>query len=318
MGIFERLRDNILAGVGAIQGRPVRPVLPPNEFRTMPMPVEPGQPGFPITPGLPPRNGRDVLPPARPPAASPVSPWLAAKLDTFDFLGSGMPYRANEWFSLAVFRNPEDRQVRIATAERRLRMYVRGQLLVAGQNLAAAAARTVSLPHLVQTRQASVTLPATIHPEVAVWAVVGGTWTRLTITAVNYAAPSITFTEPAGIPTTANIEIYFVHGDGQFRFRVQRDLGAIDDAAATAFNGTFAAIHTLEQTSIEALMAWPNETNLVPGLRLALEVNTGAVPIVWNDRAGHQFFVFCKSRKIDVHDRSYLARHAELDARQNL
>lgn len=287
MGIFEQLRDNINRGLGALQGR--RPVAP--------------APMAPMTPVQ---------------AATPDSPWLTAWLDEEDFSSSGLPYRSNEWFSLAQFRTPEDRQIQIRAGERRIRMYLKGLAVRAGQNLGAPASRNVVVPNLIQTDQAAPTLPSQFHPEVAVWALVGTVWQQCPITAINYNTSTITVTEPAGVTSNTGIEIHYTHSDGQFRFRVLRELGGVDDAAATVFNGSFSTLHTLEQSNLEAMWAWPNEVNLVPGTRISLEVYTTVVPMVWNQRAGHYLHIYAESRKLNVLDRSRLVKMAELAARNNL
>lgn len=314
MALFEFLRNNIQLGWDALRGgRPI--AFPVNEYRTLPMPLEPGYPS-PIGPVI----GHPVPVMPEPPVAIPDSPWVSSWLNHDDFSATGLPWRANEWFSLAQLRTPEDRQVVVRAGERRIRMYFKGQLTVAGQNLATAAARTVTLPHLVQTLQAAVTLPTTFHPEIEVWGFSAGSWIRLTITAVDYAAGTVTFTEPAGLATGTphTIEIYYTHRNGEFRFRVLRELGGIDDSAATAYNGTFSAIHTLDQTNRDSMVAWPSEVQLVPGMRLSLEVFTPSVPMVWTARSRHYIAIYAESRHIRVRDRATLSKRAELAARNNL
>lgn len=127
MGLFEQLRDNIGRGLGALQGRKPQPA-------PMPQPE-----------------------PAAAAAAMPDGPWGTAWLDEEDFLSTGIPYRPNEWFSLAQFRVPEDRQVQVAAGERRIRMYLKGLAVRAGQNLGAPANRNVVVPDLLQTKQAAPT-----------------------------------------------------------------------------------------------------------------------------------------------------------------
>lgn len=288
MGLFEQLRDNIGRGLGALQGRKPQPA-------PMPQPE-----------------------PAAAAAAMPDGPWGTAWLDEEDLLSTGIPYRPNEWFSLAQFRVPEDRQVQVAAGERRIRMYLKGLAVQAGQNLGAPANRNVVMPDLLQTKQAAPTLPTLFHPEVAVWANVSGVWTKCQIVAINYATNTITFVEPAGVSGTDAIEIYYTHGNGQFRFRVLRELGGVDDAAATAFNGSFSSLHTLEQSNLEAMWAWPSQVNLVPGMRLSLEVFTANLPMVWNERAGHYLHIYAESRRLNISDRSRLVKMAELAARNNL
>ncbi len=287
MGIFEQLRDNISRGLGALQGR--RPVA--------------AAPVAPVAPAV---------------AATPDSPWLTAWLDEEDFSASGLPYRPNEWFSLAQFRVPEDRQVQIRAGERRIRMYLKGLAVQAGSNFGAPTNRNVVVANLIETKQAKPTLPSLFHPEVAVWARVGTTWVKCPVVAVNYTTGTITFEEPAGVTGADAVEIYYTHSDGQFRFRVLRELGNVDDAAATTFNGSFATLHTLEQANLETMWTWPNQVNLVPGMRISLEVYTANVQMVWNDRAGHYLHIYAESRKLNVVDRSRLVKMAELDMRNNL
>ncbi|MFX8055783.1 hypothetical protein ABTK93_21400, partial [Acinetobacter baumannii] len=76
-------------------------------------------------------------------------------------------------------------------------------------------ARTVTLPYLIPSLQGAPTLPSTYHPDVAVWAKVGGVWQRCQINAVNYASQQVTFVEPAGVTGTQDIEVYYTHADGQ-------------------------------------------------------------------------------------------------------
>ncbi|WP_337871150.1 hypothetical protein [Meiothermus sp.] len=289
MGLFEQLRDNISRGLGALQGRRPQPVAAPQPTQV-----------------------------AAQVAAQPDSPWVTAWLDEEDFTAAGLPYRANEWFSLAQFRVPEDRQVQVRAGERRIRMYLKGLAVRAGSNYGAPTNRNVVVPNLVQTKQAAPTLPSLFHPEVAVWANVGGVWTKCPVVAINYGTGTITFEEPAGVTGTDAVEIYYTHGDGQFRFRVLRELGGVDDAAATTFNGSFSALHTLEQSNLETMWAWPNAVNLVPGMRVSLEVYTASVPMVWNSRAGHYLHIYAESRRLNIMDRSRLVKMAELAARNNL
>ncbi len=256
-------------------------------------------------------------PPPRPaPAAIQTSGWSAQWIDNEDIDPTGLAYRPGEWFALAQMKTPETAHFRILAGERRLRLYFMGQKVVAGQNLASPAARTVNLPFFVPTPQAHPALPTTYHPEVAVWAQVRGIWRRLTITAVDYAGQNVTFTEPVGI--NGDIEIYYTHGDGQMRFRVARDSGGIDDSVATVFNQSFSTLHSIDQNNLETMIAWPQQVELVPGTRLILEVFTNSVPMVWNDRAGHYIHIAALARRVDVLDKGQLLRLAELENRSGL
>jgi hypothetical protein len=256
---------------------------------------------------------QQVLRPA--PVAIQASGWSSQWIDEEDLDPVGLAWRPGEWFALAQMRTPETAHFRIVNGERRLRLYFKGQKTVAGQNLASPGARTVNLPFLVETPQAKPALPTAYHPEVSVWAQVGGVWQRLTITAIDYATGNVTFTEPAGI--TGTIEIYYTHGDGQMRFRVARDAGGIDDSTATVFNQSFATLHSIDQNSLETMIAWPQQVELVPGTRLVLEVAT-TVPMVWNDRAGHYVHIAALARRVDVLDKGRLLSLAELENRGGL
>jgi hypothetical protein len=250
------------------------------------------------------------------PVAIQASGWSSQWIDEEDLDPVGLAWRPSEWFALAQMRTPETAHFRIMNGERRLRLYFKGQKTVAGQNLDFPEARTVNLPFLVETPQAKPSLPTAYHPEVSMWAQVGGVWQRLTITAINYATGNVTFTEPAGI--TGTIEIYYTHGDGQMRFRVARDAGGIDDSTATVFNQSFATLHSIDQNSLKTMIAWPQQVELVPGTRLVLEVFTNTVPMVWNDRAGHYVHIAALARRVDVLDKGRLLSLAELENRGGL
>jgi len=256
-------------------------------------------------------------PPARPaPVAIQASGWSTQWLDEEDLEAVGLAYRPAEWFPLAQIRTPETAHFRIMNGERRLRLYFKGQKTVAGQNLANPDARTVNLPYLVETPQGKPGFPTTYHPDVTVWAQVGGVWQRLTITGINYGAGTVTFTEPAGV--TGTIEVYYTHGDGQMRIRVARDAGGIDDSTATVFNQSFATLHSIDQTNLETMIAWPQQVELVPGTRLVLEVFTQQVPMVWSDRAGHYVHIAALARRVDVLDKGRLISLAEIENRGGL
>lgn len=259
-----------------------------------------------------------VAPPPPPPAAVQVGGWGFAWIDNEDFDATGLAYRPNEYFPVAQMRTPETAHFRILAQERRLRIYIKGLKVFGGQNLASPQNRTVTVSGLVETPQAKPTLPSLYHPEVAVWAKVGGVWQQCPIVSVNYATGQITFVEPAGVTGSEDIEVYYVHGDGQFRLRVARDAGGVDDSAATVFNQSFATMHAIDQNNLETMIAWPQQVELVPGTRLVLEVFTQNTPIVWNNRAGHYIQIAAMGRRIEVLDKGRLQRLAELEARGGL
>jgi hypothetical protein len=256
--------------------------------------------------------------PAITPAAVQVGGWGMAWIDNEDFSSTGLAWRPGEHSALAQVKTPETAHFRIVAQERRIRIYLRGQKVVAGQNLGAPASRNINLPFLIQTPQGAPTLPSTYHPDVAVWARVGSAWQPCVITAINYSTGDVTFTEPAGVTASDGVEIYYMHADGQFRLRVARDAGGVDDSAATVFNQSFSTMHSVDQNNLETMIAWPQQVELVPGTRLVLEVFTTQVPMVWNDRAGHYIQIAALGRRIEVLDKGRLQRLAELEARGGL
>ncbi|WP_114314095.1 hypothetical protein [Thermus caldifontis] len=259
-----------------------------------------------------------TLPPPPPPAAVQVGGWGFAWIDNEDFEATGLAYRPNEYFPVAQMRTPETAHFRILAQERRLRIYIKGLAKRPGQNYSTPTNRTVVIAGLVETPQAKPSLPSLYHPEVAVWAKVSGVWQQCPIVSINYATGQITFQEPAGVTGSEDIEVYFVHGDGQFRLRVARDGGGVDDSVATVFNQSFATMHAIDQNNLETMIAWPQQVELVPGTRLVLEVFTQNTPIVWNERAGHYIQIAALGRRIEVLDKGRLQRLAELEARGGL
>lgn len=289
MSVFDRLRNALGQGL--------------ERFRELPR-VEP-QP-------------QPQVPPAPEPAAIQVGGWGFTWIDGEDFEPTGLAYRPNEWFAVAQMRTPETAHFRIAAGERRLRIYIKGRVVRAGNNYSSPTNRTVVVSGLVETPQVKPTLPSAYHPEVAVWARVGGVWQLCPIVSVNYTTGQITFTEPAGVTGSEDIEIYYTHADGQMRLRVARDVGGVDDSAATVFNQSFATLHAIDQNNLETMVAWPQQVDLVPGTRLVLEVYTTQVPVVWNERAGHYIHIGAMGRRIEVLDKGRLQRLAELEARGGL
>lgn len=291
MALLDSLRNAVRRGLGVFQDAPSAPSPAP---QPQPQPARPA------------------------PAAVQASGWQFAWIDNEDFDATGLAYRPNEYFALAQMRTPDTAHFRVLAGERRLRIYLKGLAAFAGQNLATAQARTVTLPYLIPSLQGAPTLPSTYHPDVAVWAKVGGVWQRCQINAVNYAGQQVTFVEPAGVTGTQDIEVYYTHADGQFRLRVARDAGGVDDSVATVFNQSFSTMHSVDQNNLETMLAWPQQVELVPGTRLLLEVFTTQVPMVWNERAGHYIQIAAMGRRVEVLDKSRLLRLAELENRGGL
>ena len=291
MALLDSLRNAVRRGLGVFQDAPSAPSPAP---QPQPQPARPA------------------------PAAVQASGWQFAWIDGEDFDPTGLAYRPNEYFALAQMRTPDTAHFRVLAGERRLRIYLKGLAAFAGQNLDTAQARTVTLPYLIPSLQGAPTLPSTYHPDVAVWAKVGGVWQRCTIQSVDYNNQQVTFVEPAGVTGTQDVEVYYTHADGQFRLRVARDAGGVDDSVATVFNQSFSTMHSVDQNNLETMLAWPQQVELVPGTRLLLEVFTTQVPMVWNERAGHYIQIAAMGRRGEVLDKGRLLRLAELENRGGL
>ncbi|RIH84710.1 hypothetical protein Mterra_01890 [Calidithermus terrae] len=216
--------------------------------------------------------------PAQPAAPAPVAQrleaWRPTRIDRKDF-DPGQAFQAGEWFKLAEFEVPSETIWKIL-AGAPFFMYLRAFKARAGAN-AAEQARTITLPGLVQTPQAKPALgteASKYHPEVTVWARVGGVWRRCRINSVTYAAglEACEYVEPAN---ATDVEVYYVHGDGELRVRAFRKLGNSDTSAVSLFNLGISALHTVDQRDGETSHKWPREVSLTDDFTLSLEVKSG-------------------------------------------
>lgn len=239
---------------------------------------------------------------------TPLRPKL---LEARDFrLGT---FRANEWSVIGSFEVPPGILKRIP-ADLPYRMYIKAVHRVAGNNAASAAPRTITgIPSLIRTNQGLPTLPTLHHPEIVVWTAPtpGTVFTQQAVSAVDYAARSVTYTEPAN---TTHVEIYYVHDDGEWRFRSVRAQGVSDTVALSVANGSFGAVHTVDQNNAETTHRWPRVVNLAPRQSISFEVRS-AREMTFDARAQQMLFVLTEVAQIDVNDPVGLANFIEAEMR---
>lgn len=235
--------------------------------------------------------------------------WSAALLEARDMKPGA--WNAGQWSAVGYFNVPEG--VRYAIPEgRAYRIYIRARHTQAGTNITGPAPTTVAGLDLADTPQQK-TVPSLYHPEIAVWCKVGGVWQRVAVDAVDYATGSVTFQEP---DNCTDVEVYYVHSTGEWRIRVQREMGASDSQATTVNNGSFGAAHFVDQNNLETLHKWPQVVQLVSGQRLTFEVNS-TLEHVFNERAGQVLTIFSYVQQLAVLDKALLraAAAAELQGR---
>lgn len=221
-------------------------------------------------------------------------------------------FRANEWSSVGSFEVPPGVLKRIPEGLP-YRMFIKGVHRVAGLNVAQAPRTITAIPGMVRSTQALPALPTLFHPEILVWTAPapGTVFTRQAVTAVDYGARSVTYTEPAN--TTA-VEIHYVFDIGEWRFRVARAVGVSDTVAITVANGSFSAVHTTDQNNAETTHRWPQLVTLVPRQSIVFEVRT-SVEVDFGLRSQHMLIIPTLLAQIDVNDPVALAEMAEVSLR---
>ncbi len=230
----------------------------------------------------------------------------------------GVDWKANEWRPIAVFKVPQGTMYRIPEGEP-VRLYIKAKASgssVDNSGGGSAVTTTVNVPGIVQTKMRAVSLPSANHPEVVAWATVSGARQKVPVQAIDYAAETVTLSVPAG-ESWADITVYYIHGDGEFRIRAQRELGNADTTAALLMDGSFGAIHTVSQIDDEEAPIWPRRVTLWDSNRLVLEVRTG-IRIDWTDEAEHLFQVEAYVLQVKVQDKGALRRLAEIDWREGI
>lgn len=242
------------------------------------------------------------------PAAIALTGWKQQYIDAADFQ-PGEAWRSGEYIRLAQFLLPEGTEWRLE-AGKPYGFYVKAVADRDGQNLGAPAARNVILTGLQRSKQADqANLPATYHPDVAVWATVGGNRVKCTITAIDYGTGTVTFTEPAGVNGAGTIQVYYLSNVGDWRIRVARELG-VDTSITAILNDSFAVAHAVDQLNKRTARYWPADTVLVQKQRLVLEVRS-TVKMVWSPEAENILNFYAWMRQLRVLDDQRLGRVVE-------
>lgn len=250
------------------------------------------------------------------PVAIADSPFRPVTITKSQFV-AGATWAANEWRNLAYFEVTADTQFKVL-AGKKIKLAVPALSRLPGQNLGAAANRDVVLTGLVATPQATPALPTAppnYHPEVKVLALVGGNWITCKIVAINYGTFTLTFEEPAAVATAAdNIRVFYLHDLGEWRFMASRDLGKIDTSDATLVNSSFGNTHAVNQIDAETALYWPNNTDLVYGQKLVLQVRT-PVEVVFDNQSPVRIEVETARRDLTILDQRKLGMLSENAAR---
>jgi hypothetical protein len=218
-------------------------------------------------------------------------------------------WRANEFSVIGYYQGSEDVVVELLQGAA-YKIYIKALAKKAGAN-GAAASQTITCPSLVQTKRKQPALPATYHPDVKVMCQVAGVWQLATITGINFTTGVVTYNEPANC---TNVEAYYTHGDGEFRFRLQRELGGSDISASTIVNGSIAGIHLIDQNNRDTNFVWPQVTPITSGYRLTLEVKS-ALEHAFNARADHTIIIPAESYLLETNDITALRDAVERTAR---
>lgn len=268
-----------------------------------------------ITKLFKPQRRPAVKPTPAPAPAVPLGFPQRALIDRRD-LTKGVDWKAGEWRAIAYFKIPQGTVYRIPAGEP-VRLYIKARAAgspVDNSGGSSAQDTTINVPGIVRTKMREVSLPTANHPEVVAWARVdGGPRQKVPVKAIDYAAETVTLSVPAG-ENWNGITVYYVHGDGEFRIRAQRELGNADTAAALLMDGAFGAIHTSSQIDDEEAPAWPRTTTLIESNRLVLEVRTNT-RIDWTDEAAHVFQIEALVQQVKVTDKESLRRIAEMEWR---
>jgi hypothetical protein len=250
-----------------------------------------------------PQNGGIV------PAAEALSSYVPTSLDENDFK-AGL-WQGNQWSRIATFKIPEGVIYRLETGKP-YRFYVKA---VRRRNGIAAGAQVFNAPGLIQTKRVGV-LPSYDHPEVVVWARVAGVWNQCEVTAINYASGDVTYTELAG---TTQVEMWYLHNDGEWRLRLLRQLGGFDTSEQTMVNGAFAITHALDQNDAQTQPRFPGDYTITPGQTVALEVKT-SIEVSWGEvyKAQPAMQFQALNRQVRALDKPRLAALAEVEARRGV
>ncbi|MCA9839810.1 MAG: hypothetical protein KC422_23075 [Trueperaceae bacterium] len=241
------------------------------------------------------------------PAAVALSnKYNVALLEAADFT-AGI-WRESDFNPIGTFRVPYGTRY-ILPAGRKLRMFLRSKKTFAGNNTTSASRTLTGITGLIESTQKITALPASFNPNIVVWAKVGSTWSLATITAIDYSAKTVTITEP---DNCTDLEVWYLSSVGEWRFRVYDAKGADNTQAVTVMNGSFAALHTIDQTNDETNLKWLRDVSLVPGQQLALEVKT-SLETVLHSRSQTVITLFSYLQQLEINNLSALRKASTID-----
>lgn len=268
------------------------------------------QPALPTTPAM----AAAVMPPEPAQAISAFRPFNL-RLADFSALET---WRANEEIRLASYAIPENHELYIPKSAL-FTLYVPSVNRLNGQNLGAPANRAVSISTLAATTLASGwSGPSTYHPEVAVFALVSGTWTACSV--VSVVGTTVTFVEPASVANAAdNIRIYYFDTRGDVAIQQTRNNGSMARSSSVLINDSLSAIHQTNQIDGESARRWPADYTLAQKQSVIVAVKTPQ-EIVLNDQARQiaQLEIPAFIRELVVFDDRRLAAAKELENRRGL
>jgi hypothetical protein len=218
----------------------------------------------------------------------------------------------NQFSVVGYFKIPEGVIYRIP-AGKTYRQYIKARATAEGQN-GPAQTTVVSTPGIIETVRKQPALPTLFTPDVSAWARVNGTWQRIAVLGIDYVNQTVDVAEP---DDCTDLEVYYTHGEGEYRMRVRRALGNSDDTASMVLNGSISGIHTVDQNNLETSHKWPRYLGLIPGQSLALEVKSPLDHVV-NARSSHELVIQSFVQEIAITDRARLRAIAEVDIREGI
>lgn len=250
------------------------------------------------------------------PVAIALESWRPNRIDARDFVAAE-PFQASQWFKLGEFEVPSETVWRIQENQP-FRLMVPAITRRAGNN-AAAASRNVIIAGLFQSPYPAPALggnPSLKHPSVRVWCLVDAVWSPAVVTAINWGTGQVSYNEPLNC---TNVEIYFLHTDGEVRFRAYRKLGNSDTNGVSLFNSSMGAVHASDQRDIEASSAvsWPREVTLGDDYTLGLEVRSTLEHVI-SARSHLLVNIPAYVREVATVDAVRKAQISELDLRGGL
>jgi hypothetical protein len=247
-----------------------------------------------------------------PAAAIALGNWIPALLEANDFT-SGR-WISGDWSVVGAFKIEKDVRYRLLAGQP-IRFFVKALFKESFAAVGAATTENTLIADLVNSKQADPTLPSFYHPEVTVWHRVAGAWQRSEINSITYELDGMGGIVDYDVPVGATErEIYYVHGNGEFRLRAENVLGGVDNSSAMLWNDSFMSIHSTDQNDVNTCPKFPRDEELVYGQRLVLEVRT-TVEVAFNERARHLMIFKAAGMQIMALDGRALRAAAEVQNR---